>query len=173
MSGCVVLAYSGTHGTGKTTAVYHAAASAKLRYPTKRIEILCENASRCPYPINREAGADAQMWIFAQQIAGELKAAARCDILICDRTCVDAIAYTFAAGLKDLATAQIEIARRHIGFYRRIIFRRLSTNQHCHADGVRDAHDAAWRERVEDHMLHLYGVLLGARAASKARFVVV
>jgi hypothetical protein len=46
-----IVAVSGTHGTGKTTATYTRAALPKHSHPHAQIGIICEVASRCPLPI--------------------------------------------------------------------------------------------------------------------------
>lgn len=158
MSGRIV-AFSGTHGTGKTTAVYTRAALLKRSYPRAEVGIICEVARRCPLPIvsrgRAEVDADAQRWIFAAQVAEEIAAAARHDLVVADRTVVDCIAYTRAGGLDGLARAMMAMAARHVRIYREIHFRRAEAYPCCADDGLRNM-DEDFRARVEREMIEIY-----------------
>jgi len=83
----------GTHGTGKTTLAFRLAAEYKIANPSKSVTIVSEVARRCPLPINKKTTAEAQMWIFCHQMAAEIEAEYKNDIVICDRTVLDNLAY--------------------------------------------------------------------------------
>lgn len=85
------IAFIGTHGVGKTTLCYDLAS--RLKRQDRVVDIVQEVARACPLPINRDTTLQAQAWILHTQIAEELAAAARVDIVICDRSVLDNYAY--------------------------------------------------------------------------------
>src|SRR5262245_14756423 len=89
------LAFIGSHGVGKTTLCYGLAARLKTR--DLAVEIVHEVARRCPLPINESTSVAAQSWIFHNQIAEELVAAARYLVVLCDRTVLDNSVYLLLA----------------------------------------------------------------------------
>lgn len=93
-----------------------------------------------------------------EQIRAEIEAVQRYDTVVSDRTIVDAIAYTFVAGLHDLATSQLALARHHVDLYKRVIFRGIADNPYCKDDGFRHQ-DLVLRREVERRMLELYAEL--------------
>jgi len=157
-----LIAFTGTHGTGKTTAVFDTAAKLKKENPTQRIGILSEVAGTCPYPINLDATELSQDWIFHTHIHRELDAMQHYDLIVCDRTCVDCISYTWIAGFHDLALAQLAIAQWHVRYYRRIIFRQMDTMEYWYPDKCRESDDAHFRANMQKQLKSLYK-RLGAR----------
>ena len=92
------IAFSGTHGTGKSTTAaleYH---NQKIIHHGKSVILLCDLEALCPFPINRETTEQAQSWLFANQIQSEIQASSRFDVVVTDRTIIDIIAYTYVAG---------------------------------------------------------------------------
>jgi thymidylate kinase len=85
------VAFIGTHGVGKTTLCYDLAAALKKRDLT--VELVREVARECPLPINRETTLKAQAWILHTQIAWELQAEAKADVVFCDRAVLDNFCY--------------------------------------------------------------------------------
>lgn len=85
------LAFIGSHGVGKTTLCFDLAA--RLKRLDRAVDIVKEVARACPLPINRDTTVEAQAWILHTQIAEELAAASRYDIVVCDRSVVDNYAY--------------------------------------------------------------------------------
>jgi energy-coupling factor transporter ATP-binding protein EcfA2 len=155
-----IIAFSGAHGTGKSTAVFEMAAAIKKENGGE-VGIVCEVARRCPLPVYQVGHAtsrQAQLWIFAEQIRVEIEAVQRHDTVVGDRTIVDAIAYSSVAGFHDLAHGQLALARHHVGLYRRVIFRGIADNPYCSDDGFRHQ-DAELRREVEQRMLELYSQL--------------
>ena len=153
------IAYSGTHGTGKTTSCFNLATQCKLNCHSKSIHLLTEVASESPFKINKETTVESQMWIFANQISRELENSLRYKILISDRTIADNIAYTMAAGFKTLAQNQIEFAKSFISTYDYIFLKQSSTNNFHYEDGIRDSKDKQFREDVEDSLHEVYYAL--------------
>lgn len=95
MSPSFKIAFIGSHGVGKTTLCYGVAARLKARDVT--LDVVGEVARRCPLPINEETTEGAQAWILHTQIAEEILAAARCEVLICDRSVLDNFVYLLLA----------------------------------------------------------------------------
>lgn len=89
------IAFIGSHGVGKTTLCYGLAARLKARDVS--LDIVGETARRCPLPINRDTTSAAQAWILHTQIAEELLAGTRHDVVICDRSVLDNFVYLLIA----------------------------------------------------------------------------
>jgi hypothetical protein len=85
------VAFIGTHGVGKTTLCYDLAAALKKRDLT--VELVREVARECPLPINQETTLKAQSWILHTQIAWELHADAKAEVVVCDRAVLDNFCY--------------------------------------------------------------------------------
>ena len=94
----------GTHGAGKTTYVNEIANRIVKR---NMVGILEEVARRCPFPVNKQTSVNAQTWIYHTQIVKEIELEAAHDILICDRTILDGIAYAQRAGLEEFVDAYL------------------------------------------------------------------
>lgn len=155
-----IIALSGSHGTGKTTAAYQLAADLK-KQGAGEVGIICEVARRCPLPVyqvGQVTSRTAEMWIISEQIRAEIEASQRYDVVVSDRTIVDAIAYTSVAGFHDVAFGMIALARHHVGLYRRVIFHGIADNPFCSDDGFRHQ-DQVLRIEVELRMLELYAQL--------------
>lgn len=90
------VAFIGTHGVGKTTLCYELAAALKKRDVT--VELVREVARECPLPINRDTTLPAQAWILHSQIAWELAASSRAEVVVCDRAALDNFCYLRRAG---------------------------------------------------------------------------
>ena len=90
------VAFIGTHGVGKTTLCFELAALLKKR--DRVVEMVHEVARFCPLPINRDTTIDAQSWILHTEIASELEAAHKAEIVICDRSVLDNFCYLLSAG---------------------------------------------------------------------------
>lgn len=89
------IAFIGTHGVGKTTLCYGLAARLKARDVS--LDVVGEVARRCPLPINRDTTLAAQSWILHTQIAEEIFAASRHEMVICDRSVLDNYVYLLLA----------------------------------------------------------------------------
>ncbi|MEL7058504.1 MAG: ATP-binding protein [Acidobacteriota bacterium] len=87
----VKVAFIGTHGVGKTTLCYGLAA--QLKAADVALDVVGEIARRSPLPINRRTTAAAQQWILHTQIAEELVASSRAELVICDRSVLDNFVY--------------------------------------------------------------------------------
>lgn len=85
------LAFIGAHGVGKTTLCFDLAS--RLKRLDLGVDIVKEVARSCPLPINRDTTVEAQAWILHTQIAQEIAAVSRDQMVICDRSVVDNYAY--------------------------------------------------------------------------------
>lgn len=162
-----IIAFTGAHGTGKTTAAYRLAESCKIYNPGKSVHVLCDQEALCPFPINKQTSPEAQMWIFTNQIRQELFLTSKFDIIVSDRTVVDAVAYTQVAGFKSLGWRMLNLANMHILNYTSITFRSILQNEFCHQDGIRETTDSRFRQEVEDEMLFLYDYLMESKSLSR------
>ena len=95
MSG-IKVALCGAHGTGKTAAVRALAERLRREHPKIKVATVTEVARDCPWSLNEKTVPEAQKWIFHRQIASELEAAATgAEIILCDRSVLDNLAYAF------------------------------------------------------------------------------
>ncbi len=90
------VAFIGTHGVGKTTLCFELAALLKKR--DKVVEMVREVARFCPLPINRDTTVAAQSWILHTEIAEELVAENKAEVVICDRSVLDNYCYLLQTG---------------------------------------------------------------------------
>jgi len=151
-----LIGITGAHGTGKTQAALSRARAVKDTYPELRVGLLMEVAAECPFPINKEATEDAQLWIFTAQLAREIEMMRHYDLIVCDRTPADAIAYTWCLGFEPMALAMARVAGPYIRRnYQKIIFRTCQKNHFCHADGRRDT-DMEFRTAIESELRSVY-----------------
>ncbi|MBI4467843.1 MAG: ATP-binding protein [Acidobacteria bacterium] len=85
------IAVIGTHGCGKTSLAF--GLCTQLQQRGKAVELIVEMARRCPFPINEATSELGQMWILHAHILAEMEAAARSEVVICDRSVLDNYAY--------------------------------------------------------------------------------
>lgn len=150
----------GTHGTGKTTFAMALAAHLKGADPSKRVGLVSEVARSCPFRLNEGATHDAQAWVFHQQFIREIEAAARNDIIVCDRTVFDALAYSRHRGFMVQVTTGLDMALDWFNTYDRLYW--LRPVQLPEDDGFRStslsfqrAIDDILAEWIEDYGLHV------------------
>ena len=85
------IAFIGSHGVGKTTLCFDVAA--RIKRLDLSVDLVKEVARSSPLPINRETTLDAQAWILHSQVAEEIAADSRHQVVICDRSVLDNYAY--------------------------------------------------------------------------------
>ena len=85
------IAFLGTHGVGKTTLCFDVAA--RIKRLDMSVDLVKEVARSCPLPINRDTTLEAQAWILHTQVAEEIAAASRYEVVVCDRAVLDNYAY--------------------------------------------------------------------------------
>jgi predicted ATPase len=154
--GSSIIAFTGSHGVGKTTAVFKKAHDLKMKYENKTIGICSEVSLECPYPINKNTTNQSQLWMFANHLKRELTLLAQYDLIVSDRTIIDIIAYTQWAGYEDLSIGMLEIAKNHIQVYKEIIFKPIDGNNFLFNDNHREAIDHKYRVGIETVLLKLY-----------------
>ena len=138
----------GAHGTGKTTWANELKILGEHKLPHLRCAIVSEVARRCPFSVNQKTTQQSQEWIFHAHIAAELHHKAWADVVICDRTVLDSLAYAEVAGFKELVDACMPAALRHIDrYYDRLYFCRPHKGWLVN-DGFRDT-DPKFQEKVD------------------------
>lgn len=91
------IAFIGSHGVGKTTLCFDLAG--RIKKLDLSVDLVKEVARDCPLPINQDTTLEAQAWILHTQIAREISACGRFQVVVCDRSVVDNYAYlVHAAG---------------------------------------------------------------------------
>jgi len=126
---------AGTHGTGKSTFALRMAADLKQSLPGENVGLLAEVVRKCPFPVNENATREAQLWIFHRQMTAEIEMIARNEILICDRTILDSLAYSQWAGFEDVVDAYLPIALDWMKTYDEIYY--VKSNNGLSDDGFR------------------------------------
>lgn len=147
-----VIAFSGTHGTGKSSVAYDLAA--KLKVAGKNVVVCDELARECPLPINQEAGELTQHWIIASQMRREIKLMSRYGIVVSDRSVIDALAY--GTILKVMDDSWGHVLRKYINTYYIGVYLLDPEVFNYHVpDGVRDM-DTSFRMAVHNQLITLY-----------------
>lgn len=140
------VAFIGTHGVGKTTLCYDLAAALKKRDLT--VELVREVARECPLPINQETTLKAQAWILHTQIAWELQAEAKADVVFCDRAVLDNFCYMRRAFTGVPSEAVLEgLARSWTTTYDALF--KVPIVGDPRFDGVRDT-DLAFQREIDE-----------------------
>ncbi len=149
-----IIAHSWTHGTGKTYAMLGTVTDQMIKNPGKRVDMLTGFARSCPLPINLDSTGMSQLWIFASMIKSML--GSKADILVCDRTIYDVIAYT-VVGAKDYALADwmLESVKHGLIKYDKIYFHLGEKHNYCKDDGLRCL-DVDFRERIDKWLVRFY-----------------
>jgi thymidylate kinase len=143
------VAFIGTHGVGKTTLCYDLAAGLKKRDLT--VELVREVARECPLPINRETTVKAQAWILHTQIAWELVAEAKADVVCCDRAVLDNFCYLKRAATGDPQVDVLEALVRAWTSTYDVLFR-VPVVGDPRFDGVRDT-DRLFQREIDELIL--------------------
>lgn len=133
-----IIAFSGTHGTGKTTSVHTFARQYKMDNPNVNVGVLFENVIFSPYPINGKTTPESQLWIFTNHIQAELQYSSKYDIVISDRSSVDAIAYSRVAGFNVLADSMFELVKNHVQIYQTVYLKKMAGNNFLFDDSFRE-----------------------------------
>lgn len=143
---CFKLAFIGSHGVGKTTLCYGLAA--RLKVQDVALEVVHEVARRSPLPINEETGVASQAWILHTQVAEELVAETRYQMVICDRSVLDNYVYLLVAagpqrGLDPLVEHWMETYD---------LLLHVPILEAPQADGIR-ATDPSFQQAINDRLL--------------------
>lgn len=128
---------TGTHGTGKTTYAMNLVHQYKMEHPDKKVYLLQENILDCPFPVNKGGIVESQFWITSNTVQRELEASLKFDIIVCDRTIIDPIPYTYGVGLDIFATAMYEYYKHFLRSYDEI-HQLHASREFIFNDGIRD-----------------------------------
>lgn len=146
------IAFSGTHGTGKTTSCFKLATSYKMN-TNYSIGISEEVARLCPYQINENSDWISQMWMFSAIVKSELTMEKLYDIVICDRSIADCVAYSYFSD-KELYKYLLELSKLYITTYDEIFVKDIH-NEYQFDDGIRSM-DKQFRKDIHDKLLEIY-----------------
>jgi len=148
----------GTHGTGKSGFALQMAAKLKKIWPGVQIGIVSEIARDCPFPVNKDTSVEAQLWIYHAQMKAELEMSVKNEILVCDRTVLDGMAYTKEAGFMEIFEECFYNALSWLDTYDEIYWCRPQTA--IADDGFRDM-DPAFQSRIDliiEHWVTQYNI---------------
>jgi hypothetical protein len=88
----MIIAFSGAHSTGKTTMANEVYGSLPERLKG-RVELATGLGRKCPYPLNKNATAKTQLWLYEEHLK-ILERNPEDKVILCDRTVADVISYT-------------------------------------------------------------------------------
>lgn len=149
----------GTHGVGKTTIAMKLASMLKEANPGLRVGMAPELARICPFPLNDNMTEASQTWMFHTQIKMELEYEKINDILVCDRTVLDGLAYATYGGFFNFVTDHIQCAVKWFKSYDKVFWIRPKGHdlqfdefRSTNAD-FQVAVDQYFKDMVEDHRL--------------------
>ena len=131
------IAFSGSHGTGKTTSVFRVSHEYKMSHPELTVCPFNEVARECPMSINLKSTFESQMWIFTNQIAKEIEFCNRYDLVVCDRTVIDCLAYCKVFGMNALFEMLYHTGEDWVRTYDSIYFNTIEKNPYNFEDGKR------------------------------------
>jgi thymidylate kinase len=134
----VKIAFIGSHGVGKTTLCFELAALLKKR--DRVVEMVREVARFCPLPINRDTTISAQSWILHTEIAEELVAEHKAEIVVCDRSVLDNYCYLLQTGRAPMLEP---LVRWWTGTYQLLV--KVPIVGSLQYDGLRDVDDVFQR----------------------------
>lgn len=150
-----IIAFSGTHGCGKTTLAYQLCT--KMKMAGYNVIVLDELARRCPFNINKEASFETQIWLICKQITEELELTNNYECVIVDRSVYDSLCYDRVVN-KDttLCGHLFNYAWAHVAnFYKNIYVPNLNSFSYQIVDGTRDM-DPQFRQEVYDTIIKVY-----------------
>ena len=141
----IKVAFIGAHSTGKTEkSRSYAKEHGYLRVP--------EAARTCPFPINRQASRETQLYIWSSQLVLELDQIhwaeeTGVEGIVCDRSLLDPFIYSVDRGFAGLVDDMLPLTRDWMKTYTKIYFVR-PLNNIVKRDGIRDT-DPLWRTRID------------------------
>lgn len=150
-----IIAFSGTHGCGKTTMAYQLCT--KMKMAGHNVVVLDELARRCPFKINQDASFETQIWLVCKQITEELELTNKYDYVIVDRSVYDSICYDQVVN-KDTTLCEhlLSYVWTHVAnLYKSIYVPDLNSFNYQIEDGTRDM-DSEFRTKVYDTITRTY-----------------
>lgn len=140
----------GTHGTGKTTLAMRMASDEKTAYPHLTVTLLPEVARAAPGVLNEEATLKTQKWIHYTQYTREIENEKGSDVLVCDRTILDSLCYSYVLGYERFVRDSMKNAINWLKTEYTELY--LRTGDKPYDDGVRSA-DTRFAKNVQDTFL--------------------
>lgn len=134
-----VIAFSSTHGTGKSSLAYMTAAKMKLK--GLNVIVLDELARKCPFPINKDADERTQIWIMLRQALEEIELIDKVDYLIVDRSIYDGYFYDRVVNFDKFTLCDpfLNYASAHVAvYYKKIYVPDKDSFNFQVEDGIRD-----------------------------------
>lgn len=147
-----IIAFSGTHGTSKSTCAYRFASDMKLK--GHNIAVVDELARECPLKINKEAGTLTQHWIISAQMKREIELMDLYEYIICDRSIFDTLAYGVLLDVIQFDWDQM-LQNYVKNYYHSIFVLDPDGFNYQISDGVRDM-DPVFRKEVHETLIMLY-----------------
>lgn len=141
---CAKVAFIGSHGIRKTTAV-HAFANTMQR-AGRSVEHGREVVRDNPLGINEAATGEAQLWVIMSQISQELRLSRNSEVLVLDRGVMDNYAYYFRANGGEDPFDVGPLVARWSDTYDMVV--RLRPDIELREDGVRSTSDE-FRNEIE------------------------
>ena len=147
------IGFTGAQGTGKTTAAKNLLQEMRSKAGERfiKIDLVHEAARSCPLPINKETNCWSQLWIAAEMFQREIEQeiVEKNDIIICDRTLLDAFAYSIRADPNFFRTLEPFI-ESYMGTYDVIFYMPIHKGW-LKKDGVRDV-DPKFQKDINDRI---------------------
>ncbi|OQX21961.1 MAG: hypothetical protein BWK75_01990 [Candidatus Altiarchaeales archaeon A3] len=151
----------GTHGIGKTTAMYDVAA--KLCKKGIKVVTIPETARNCPFPINEKTTRTTQEWIFLTQMRWEIEANGRNEnsVILGDRSAMDNwIYFKHAFGNDDMDIMQ-DMLQKYLKRYDCLFFMRIKKEEYLVNDGVRST--SLPFQQIIDVLIEKYLIKFGVK----------
>ena len=138
--------FMGTQSTGKST-------RAKALSKEFGFALVTEAARSCPLPINKRVSRTAQLYIYSKVLQLEIEQmthAERYDIpgIVCDRTLLDPLVYSFDRGFTDLVDLFLPFTRKWMVTYTKLFWCRPAKGSTPEVDGVRCS-DWIWQKKID------------------------
>ena len=161
------IAIVGTHGTGKTTLAYKICAEAKEK--GMNATIINEVARSCPFPLNESSSLDGCIWMVSEQIKREMDAIAqKTDIIVCDRSVLDMIAYVpYEAAYGEIYEYLKMFCMKWFKTYDNVFWVH-PTGETIEPDGIR-ATDVEFQKKIHISFQHTLSYLLGLKSVKTVR----
>ena len=142
------IAIVGTHSSSKTTLAY--ALALHYKNMDKSVQVVTESARRCPFDL---ASLEGAKWMLFTLLKEEVEAEQGHQVIICDRSSADVIAYRRASGQEFPAYLE-ELALSHLESYDKIIY--LKPSRRIVDDGFRDVNED-YRRDVKEEFDKIFG----------------
>lgn len=152
--------FTGSHGTGKSSAATFLAAILKKEHRSKSVKVIEENVREISNLFSGKINnPDFQRFCMIDHLHKELLAERVYDIIVCDRSAMDTLVYGLVYNIT-LPSEYFSLAMNHLHTFDHIFFVRPDDNNSEIAnDGFRDT-DQVIRNEVDkqfERMLNLWG----------------